>query len=561
MNLTVVVAFCSLFTPIQEDVDVFACEADLVLDNPDPHPPSLCEVQGEGPGHAAAPLAPCQTSDHFGSAMAMGGDGNGDGLPDLLVGGTAKPSAPATSTQAWLFPGPGTAPVLAIDGNGRSDLLGASVAFVPDLDGDGLDELAVGAPRWSAVDAPARRVGRVYLFFGRPLGAGGGPRLPASGAADVVLEGDVDGGMFGSALAAGDVDGDGVVDLAVGAPGSDAADPSGYPGAAWVFLGTKLLAAGSTSSPTVPRVADLWPGDADVVVSGHGPGDRLGHALAVMGDVDHVPGDELIVGAPQLRGDLETGFGAVGAGYVRLLSRTGATPAPDFVGSQVRVDSAGHVLDGEGFGWSVAGGADLDGDGVGDVAIGALRYTAAPGAASEAPLVGRVRVFSGRTRRALLASPGGATWLAGAVAGGKLGASVALGDVTGDGRPEVVVGAFGEAVGLALCPGGSPAMQGGPAAGAVHVFDGRSGARLHRIRGEAPRDRLGWALAAGDLDGDGLAEVLSGGMAWTDPLDVGVNTKQEVGRVYLFTGASLRERTSASGRVEAVIVGGWKGSF
>ena len=74
----------------------------------------------------------------------------------------------------------------------------------------------------------------------------------------------------------------------------------------------------------------------------------------------------------------------------------------------------------------------------------------------------------------------------------------------------------------------------------VLLAHGSGGKLTHRLIGEGQRDRVGWAVAGTDLDGNGFGEILTGGMGWTDPADESACTyRDEVGRLYRFDGASL----------------------
>ncbi len=169
----------------------------------------------------------------FGRSVAGAGDLNGDGIPDLAVG------APGVDAgKAFVFHGSAAGPSTTADwtsvGDGQPDAeFGASVAGAGDVDGDGDAELLVGAPRF---DAPAPDAGQAYLYFGGPAGL--------SGPADWSAGGDGGAGdLFGSSVgSAGDVDGDGYADLIVGAPGFQAET-----GKAYVYGGEAAAVMGVTT--------------------------------------------------------------------------------------------------------------------------------------------------------------------------------------------------------------------------------------------------------------------------------------------------------------------------
>jgi len=252
---------------------------------------------------------------------------------------------------------------------------------------------------------------------------------------------------FGSAIAAtGDLDGDGVGDFAVGAPGRAGA------GAVYVFSGA--------THALLRRLDDFATGDFG------------GHSLANAGDVDGDGVNDLYVGAPRTRPWAP--FDVHGAGYVALYS--GA--------SGLRIARHDGAASGDRFGWSLATGGDLDGDGVSEL------WSGAPGANA---FSGELRVLSGLTGATLRVHNGNPALAE------RFGWSVArMPDQNGDGKTEYAAGA--PAVGLAV-------------AGWTRAFDGASGALLWERSGTNTNgDEFGWALArGGDFNLDGRADLLASG--------------------------------------------------
>ncbi len=158
------------------------------------------------------------------TALVLHPDANGDGYADLLVSGPLDPEVDTRGGKAWLVLGPITEAGLlddlahaAVLPEGGYEWLGRGLAATGDLDGDGLRDLAVSAPRdwYYGYDLP----GKVYLFPSTIQGT-------VSGAdASLVLQGEGFGDYAGASLASGfDADGDGVDDLAVGAARYDFTD-------------------------------------------------------------------------------------------------------------------------------------------------------------------------------------------------------------------------------------------------------------------------------------------------------------------------------------------------
>ncbi len=195
---------------------------------------------GRGDGLSSSPAWTYVLSDPYSylrPVLAGGGDLNGDGYPDVIVGdpGHGENAPVPRSGRALVFMGgPSgypTAPTyeLSLPAMG-DDRFGSAVAFAGDLDGDGRQDIVVGAPgRYSN---GLEQSGAVYVYFG-PLRASGQPP-------DLSLGGDRFESALGSAFAvAGDVDGDGIDDLVVGAPGRRQGDYVSTTGAVEIYSGRR----------------------------------------------------------------------------------------------------------------------------------------------------------------------------------------------------------------------------------------------------------------------------------------------------------------------------------
>jgi streptogramin lyase len=328
-------------------------------------------------------------------------------------------------------------------GENDGDSAGREVAGIGDVDGDGIPDLAVGAPGYGNLR------GCVYIYSG------------ATGKILHRLEADKSGIVFGRSIAGiKDIDGDKHADFIVGAPQADL-----------------LIGNGSEDMPDAGSVYVYSGATAKLLYryDGEAAGDYLGKGVSTAGDMDGDGVPDFMFSAPgakQFTGEVFVYSGATG----KLLSKYSAR------------EQGGR------YGWAIAGGQDVDGDKVPDIIVGAP-WSSQNGHVNS----GSVYVYSGASHKLLYQ-------LHGEAAGDGFGNSVAfVGDLDGDGRADFVVGS----------PLANPRRQ--QDAGSAFVYSGATGKLLYRFDGENPTDIFGFSVAsAGDVDGDGVPDLVIGSQ-WADP--------------------------------------------
>jgi hypothetical protein len=481
----------------------------------------------------------------LGEAIAVG-DFNGDGLADVAAG---RPEG-SGAVRVYYGHRHGLTSVGSEDIDQGSigedsedgDRFGAALA-AGDFDDDGFADLAIGSP---GEDRDAEDDGTVAVLYGSAGGlveAQAGPavsfELLAQAHAGASAE-EFDG--FGATLAAGDFNGNGVVDLAVGVPGED--DEAENDGMVVVFYGGKALGLLRLVSGR-PRALAFERLTQDHAGAANENGDRFGAALAA-GDFNGNGVTDLAIGLPDEDADaLRDGLVIVfyGSTQFGLLRATGGVTHA-FSSERLAQNHAGATNEGgDRFGASLAAG-DFNGNGVTDLAVGV------PGEDDAADDDGLVVVFYGSKGFGLLRSVGGgaqavaferlAQGHAGATPedGDRFGAALAAGDFDGNDVADLAVGLPDEFNrddddGLVIAFHGSTAhgLLRPSGAGSTAVRSRRLSQVTLGMASEAA-DRFGAALAAGDTNGDGRDELLIAAPGE----DVG--SLDEAGAVYLRLGGS-----------------------
>jgi hypothetical protein len=552
----------------------------------------IYEGSSTGIANGASPSATLNgpaTGAEFGGSVASAGDVNGDGYSDVIVGA----SGVSTNTgAAFIYEGSssgiasGASPSTTLSGINTGDRFGFSVAGAGDMNGDAFADVIVGAIGVSS------STGAAYVFEGSLTGT--------SATAALTVKGTATGDNFGFAVAsAGDMNGDGLSDAIVGGP-----DNTSSTGLVNVFQGR----------------SDFSVNPANVTFTGQNAGDRLGLSVTSAGDINGDGYSDVVVGA--------IGYNNItGAAYVFYGSKTGLTLSSPtiltipFTGNQENFgwDVAGSDINGDGysdvivgayaqnssagevyiylgsasglnttvastlngknsfdeFGYSVANAGDVNGDGYGDIIIGA------PGVSIPNSNNGAAYIYLGSATG--IPTNGAADTLYGPAAFAAFGICVSTaGDVNGDGYSDVIVGTngpdnayvfYGSTTGIAnnqtpnvtlngnygngtggtfgisvatagdvngdgfsdVIVGANTGAGNGNGAGSAAIFLGSAGGLSNTasvvLDGVNPGDLFGSAVStAGDVNGDGYSDVI---VRATN----GTNIDGPTGAVYLYLGS------------------------
>ncbi|MGD8781294.1 MAG: T9SS type A sorting domain-containing protein [Ignavibacteria bacterium] len=428
------------------------------------------------------------SDNEFGCSVSNAGDVNGDGHDDVIVGANNVNN----SGRAYIFYGGSlsssiyaeNADVIVI-GEIAYDRLGSSVSSAGDVNKDGYDDVIIGACSSS----------RVYIFYGGSSLSG---TFDATDA-DVIIIGENRHNYFGLPVSnAGDVNGDSYDDVIAGAY-----KYSNYNGRAYILYGSDNLDK------------SIGAGEADVKFDVPSEDNYFGCSVSSIGDVNDDDIDDIIVGA---------------YGHSTYKGR-----AYIFYGGSDMDNSADVIITGEKLahhlGWSASSAGDINNDGINDIIIGAYGYSNS---------TGRTYIFyGGSLSPTIIASS------ANVIITGKenfqFGYSVSYaGDVNGDSKDDIIIGAPG----YATQKGRAFIFYGGSLSGSISSADANV-----KITGETAKDYFSCSVSyAGNVNGDSYDDLIIGSPEYDS----------KKGCAYIFNGGSLSSDIDAD-NADAIITGTAKG--
>ncbi|MCF8341400.1 MAG: FG-GAP-like repeat-containing protein [Chitinophagaceae bacterium] len=442
-----------------------------------------------------------QQNAWFGYSVSGAGDVNGDGFSDVIVGSLYYDNGQIDEGAAFVYLGGAlgisSVSYKTLESNQEYAQLGVTVSGVGDINGDGYGDIIVGANQY---DNGQTDEGAAFVYQGGAMGI--------NTSYTIFVESNQTNARLGRAVSGtGDVNGDGYSDVIVGAENYSNGEWS--EGAAFVYHGS---ASGINTT-------------ASTMVESNQAGAYLGFSVSEAGDVNGDGYSDVIIGAI----GFDNGQTDEGAAFVYHGNSSGISTTYSAMLESNQANA--------GMGYSVSSAGDVNGDGYGDVIVGARYYD--NGQIDE----GVAFVYHGSpsginiTNATIIESNQAYSWL---------GCSVSnAGDVNSDGFGDVIIGAY-------------KYTNGQTNEGAAFVYNGsttginKNSATM--IESNQSSSWLGYSVSgAGDVNGDGYSDVIVGAYYYT-------NLFAEEGAAFVYHGSAAGINSTASSMVESNQVGAYMGS-
>ncbi|MCC5660634.1 hypothetical protein LC608_27375 [Nostoc sp. XA010] len=460
--------------------------------------------------------------DRSGNSISSAGDINGDGLDDLIIGAPfAEPNGNSSGqtyvvfgskesfdAQFYLSTLNGTSG-FAINGINPDDRSGNSISSAGDINGDGIDDLIIGADGASPNGITS---GQTYVVFGSKENFAAQFNLSTlNGTNGFTINGINQYDSLGNSVSsAGDINGDGVDDLIIGAP---FAEPNG------TSSGQSYVVFGSKESFTAQFDLTTLNGTNGFTINGINEEDSLGNSVSSAGDINGDGIDDLIIGAPSadpndiISGQTYVVFGSKG-GFDAQLNLSTLNGTNGFTINGINEDDS--------LGNSVSSAGDINGDGIDDLIIGAPFADGNGDNSGQTYVVfGSKESFAAQFNLSTLNGTNGFTINGFNKGDGFFSSFVSsAGDINGDSIDDLIIAApFAD-------PNGTNSGQSYVVFGRKEGFGAQlnlfnlNGTNGFAINGINSDDRSGYSLSsAGDINGDGIDDLIIAA-PFADPNDI-----------------------------------------